>query len=103
MQFNIIFLAKTANYTRQQQHYPIILICPSHLTRHMGSLTAQVLDVTVEADCRPGGDLQPPAPGVHDGVVVLELQPLLDVIIAVIILLISVVGVIVIVVGGVLG
>ena len=64
-------------------------------------LTAEVHDAALEPDCCPGGDLQPLAPGVQDGVIVLELQSPLHVIIAAI-LLIRIVGVIVIVIGAVL-
>ena len=66
-------------------------------------LTAEVHDAALEPDCCPGGDLQPLAPGVQDGVIVLELQPPLHVIVAVIaILLVRIVGVIVIVIRAVL-
>ena len=66
-------------------------------------LTAEVHHAALQPDCCPGGDLQPLAPGVQDGVIVLQLQPPLHIIIAIIsILLISIVGVIVIVIGAVL-
>ena len=64
-------------------------------------LTAEVGHTALQPDCRPGGDLQPLAPGVQLRIVLLQLQPSLHVIVA-IILLIRVLSVVVIVIGGVL-